>query len=161
MVRRGALTLGAVLMLGGVIGARGDDLSGIGATSDGGAFPSWNGVFPRLPENWSDLPLRLKVSESVGYNSNVLSVPTNVPGTSGLSQGDFQSVSTYGASTKVNWSGQQIFVDGSVGLTRYLHDVSLNSIQYTVDAGVNWAYTHAMLWAHSLRRKQKFHLSQG
>ncbi len=131
-------------MLGGVIGARGDDLSGPDAASDVGVLPSWDGVLPRLPENWSDLPLRLKVSESVGHNSNVLNSPTNIATggvLSGLSRGDFQSLSTYGASTKANWSGQQLFMDGSVGLTRYLHDVSLNSIQYAVDAGVNWNYT--------------------
>ncbi len=142
MIRRGALTLGAVLILGGGTGARGDDLSGpVAVTTTSGTLSSWGGVLPTLPENWSDLPVRFKVSESVGYNSNVLNYPTNFPAAGGFSKGDFQSSSSYGASTKINWSGQQIFMDGSVGLTRYLHDVSLNSIQYNVDAGVNWTYT--------------------
>src|SRR5260370_22316375 len=142
MKRSGALTVGAVLMLGGVAGAVGEDLSRpVDVTSNAGTLPSRGGIFPRLPENWSDLPVQLKVSESVGYNSNVLGSPTNTPSFAGLARGDFQSISSYGASWKANWGGQQLFADGSYGLTRYLHDVRLNSAQNAVDAGVNWPYT--------------------
>ncbi len=142
MIRRGALTLGAVLILGGGTGARGDDLSGpVAVTTTSGTLSSWGGVLPTLPENWSDLPVRFKVSESVGYNSNVLKYPTNFSPSGGFSKGDFQSSSNYGASTKANWGGQQIFMNGSVGFTRYLHDVSLNSFEYNVNTGLNWIYT--------------------
>jgi hypothetical protein len=142
MIRGVTLTLSAVLTLGDVIGALGDDLSGqVAATSNAMSLPSWGGVLPRLPENWSDLPVRFRVSESVGYNSNVLGFATNTPVLGGQSRGDFQSISSYGASTSANWGGQQFFVDGSYGFTRYLHDVSLNSHQYAIDAGLNWIYT--------------------
>jgi hypothetical protein len=141
MNRSGALTLGAVLMLGRVGGARGDDLSSLVDMTPNAPSPqSRDDVLPRLPENWSDLPVQFKLSESVGYNSNVLDFPTNIPLSGALARGDFQSVSSYGASTNVYWGGQQLFADGSFGLTRYLHDISLNSIQNAVDAGVNWTY---------------------
>src|SRR5271165_4482050 len=141
MNRGGALTLGAVLMLGGASGARGDDLSSLAdATSSAASLPSWGGVFPRLPENWSDLPMQFKLSESAGYNSNVLDLATNTPLSGALARGDFQSISSYAASTNVYWGGQQLFADGSFGLTQYLHDVSLNTFQQAVDAGVNWTY---------------------
>ena len=55
------MTLGAVLMLGGVIGGRGDELSGsVGA---GGSLPSGGFSLPALPDdwNWSDLPVRLSI----------------------------------------------------------------------------------------------------
>ncbi len=142
MIRRGALTLGAVLILGVGAGARGEDLSGpADAALSAGALPSWNGIFPRLPENWSDLPVQFKVSESVGYNSNILGLPNSFPVFGGLSRGDFQSISSFGVSTKNYWEGQQFFADASIGMTRYLHDVSLNSVQNAVDIGMNWAYT--------------------
>ena len=51
MVRKGALTLGAVLMLG-ASGARAQDWSAFGI-----AAPSLAGVLPNLPQNWSDLPI--------------------------------------------------------------------------------------------------------
>jgi hypothetical protein len=60
------LTLGAVLMLGGVTGGWGDELSG----SVGAGGPSSGGFsWPALPDewNWSDLPVRLSASESVSY----------------------------------------------------------------------------------------------
>ena len=142
MIRGGVLTLGAVLMLGGLSGARGDDLSSqVDVTSSAASLPSLGGAFPSLPENWSDLPVQLKLSNSVGYNSNVLDLPTNIPLSGGVARGDFQSISSYGASTNAFWGGQQLFADGSLGLTRYLHDISLGSIQNAVDAGVNWTYT--------------------
>jgi len=55
------LTLGAVLMLGGVTGGWGDELSG----SVGAGGPSSGGFSgPALPDewNWSDLPVRLSAS---------------------------------------------------------------------------------------------------
>jgi Putative beta-barrel porin 2 len=141
MIRGGTLTLGAVLILDGISGARGDDLSSlVDVTPNAASLWSQDGVFPRLPENWSDLPVQFKLSESVGYNSNVLGFPTNIPLSGALARGDFQSISSYGASTKFYLGGQQLFADVSFGLTRYLHDVRLNSIQNAVDAGVNWAY---------------------
>ena len=71
MVRKGALTLGAVLMLG-ASGARAQDLSAFGI-----AAPSLTGVLPNLPQNWSDLPIQFKISEAVGYNSNVVNTPSS------------------------------------------------------------------------------------
>src|SRR5271163_1805412 len=73
MRRSGALTLGAVLMLGGITGGRGDQLSGsvgLGGASSPGGF-----ALPTLPENWADMPFQLTASQSVSYNSNILAAP--------------------------------------------------------------------------------------
>jgi hypothetical protein len=48
MRRSGALALGAVLMLGGVTGGRGDELSG--SVRMGGAAPSGGFALPRFPK---------------------------------------------------------------------------------------------------------------
>ena len=112
MRRSGALTLGAVLMLGGVSGGRGDELSGsVGAPSPGGF------ALPALPAdwNWSELPVRLTASEAVSYNSNIFALPIGAFVPRGGPQGDFTSTSSYGLSTKANWYGQQFFFDGTFG----------------------------------------------
>ncbi len=132
------MTLGAALTIGGVSAVQADDLTLPDVTWLTAEAPSLYGGFPSFPENWSDLPVQFTVSESAGYNSNVLSLPTGTP--SSLVRGDFQSISSYGASTKAYWGGQQLFADGSLGLTRYLRDVSLDSMQHSLDAGVNWTY---------------------
>lgn len=137
----GALALSAVMILGGVTGSRGQDLLSSGdAASAAAGIPSLGGLRPSLPENWSDLPVTIQASESVGYNSNVFAVPGGI---SSLHppQGDFFWLSNYGISGKAPWEGQQFFFDASGGLYRYLHEVSLDSIHYSVDAGVNWIYT--------------------
>jgi Putative beta-barrel porin 2 len=141
MRRSGALTLGAVLMLGGVTGGRGQELSGA-VTSSGPSFPSFDGaVLPTLPENWSDLPVRLTASQSVGYNSNIFGVPLGFALPPGAARGDFDSTTLVGFSTKPNWYGQQFFFDASFGEIRYLHQFDFNSDTYNVDAGVNWTLT--------------------
>ena len=134
------MTLGAVLMLGGVTGGWGDELSG----SVGAGVPSSGGFsLPALPDewNWSDLPVRLSASESVSYNSNILALPTGTSATNGLPQGDFTSTSSYGLSTKANWYGQQFFFDGTFGVIRYLHETGFNSNVYSFSPGVNWTLT--------------------
>jgi hypothetical protein len=81
------------------------------------------------------------VSEAVGYNSNVLNTPNGLS-SFGFSQiGTFESISTYGASTKWNWGGQQFFVDGSYGFNRYLDHANLDIAHNSADAGVNWTYS--------------------
>src|SRR5271168_526674 len=54
MRRSGALTLGAVLMLGGVTGGWGDELSG-SVVPSGLAASSGGFALPALPENWAEL----------------------------------------------------------------------------------------------------------
>jgi hypothetical protein len=135
------LTLGAVLMLGGVTGGRGQELSGA-VTSSGPSFPSFDGaVLPTLPENWSDSPVKLTASETVGYNSNIFGVPLGFALAPGAARGDFDTTTLFGLSTKPNWYGQQFFLDASFGEIRYLHQVDFNSDTYNVDAGVNWTLT--------------------
>src|SRR5271155_5554232 len=78
MRRSGALALGAVLMLGGVTGGRGDELSG--SVGMGDAPSSGGFMLPTLPENWADanwadMPFRLTASESVSYNNNIFALP--------------------------------------------------------------------------------------
>jgi Putative beta-barrel porin 2 len=141
MRRSGALTLGAVLMLGGVTGGRGQELSGA-VTSSGPSFPSLDDVvLPTLPENWSDLPVRLTASQSVAYNSNIFVVPLGFALPAGAARSDFSSTSLFGLSTKPYWYGQQFFFDASFGEIRYLHQFDFNSDTYNVDAGVNWTLT--------------------
>jgi hypothetical protein len=138
------LTLGAVLMLGGVTGGRGDELSDAAGSGSAGPStpPSDNFVLPTLPENWSDLPVRLTASQSVAYNSNIFGAAVGVPLPSGSAHGDFISTTQLGLSTKPYWfwSGQEFFFDASFGEIRYLHQVDFNSDIYTVDTGVNWTY---------------------
>jgi hypothetical protein len=138
MVRKGALTLGAVLMLG-ASGARAQDLSAFGV-----AAPSLAGVLPNLPQNWSDLPIQFKMSEGVGYNSNVTNTPSQSIGVNlllGHEVGAFEWVSNYQASTKWYIAGEQFFADGSFGFNRYLNHTNLNTTHNSADVGVNWIYT--------------------
>ena len=140
MFRSGALTLGAVLMLGGVSGVQGQDLSAFG----GAAAPSFVGVLPTLPQNWSDLPLQLKVSEAVGYNSNILNTPNQNSSLTSLLNlrpiAAFESISNYQASTKWYIGGDQFFADGSIGWNRYLNHTNFNTTHNSADLGVNWIY---------------------
>jgi hypothetical protein len=132
------LTLGAVLMLGGVNGGRSDELSssvGVGGPSSSGAF-----VLPSLPENWSDMPFLLTASENVAYNSNIFAAPIGMS-LNGQPRGDFTSTSSVGLSTKAYWYGQQFYFDGSFGLIRYLHEVAEDANVYSFNAGDNWTLT--------------------
>ncbi len=132
------MTLGAVLMLGGVSGGRGDELSGsVGAPSPG-VF-----ALPSLPAdwNWSELPVQLTASETISYNSNIFALPTGAVQPNGGPQGDFTSTSSYGLSTKANWYGQQFFFDGTFGVIRYLHNAAFDSNIYSFSPGVNWTLT--------------------
>ncbi len=136
------MALGAVMMLGGVIGGRGDELSGslgASATPPSGGFslpdlsPDWN---------WSDLPVKLTASEAVSYNSNIFAIPNGSDLLiNGQKNGDFTSTSSYGLSTKANWYGQQFFFDGTFGAIRYLHNTQFNSNIYSFSPGVNWRLT--------------------
>jgi len=138
MVRSGVLTLGAVLMLGAG-GVQAQDLSALGA-----AVPSFAGVLPILPQNWSDLPVTFKASEAVGYNSNIINTPSqNQSGvlTRASPVGAFESISDYQMSTKAYIAGNQFFADGSLGFNRYLDRASLNTMHQAEDAGVDWIFT--------------------
>jgi hypothetical protein len=129
-------------MLGAVSGVQGQDLSAFGAA----AGPSFVGVLPNLPQNWSDLPLQLKISQAVGYDSNILNTPTVL--NSSISAASlfakpiaaFESISDYGASTKWYIGGDQFFADGSLGFTRYLNNTNFNTKHDSADIGVNWIY---------------------
>ena len=65
------------MLLGSASAVHADDLTASDAPSAMTIAPAMYGVFSRVPENWSDLPVQLKFSESVGYNSNILGIPTN------------------------------------------------------------------------------------
>ena len=140
MIRRAGLTLGGLLLLGGARAVHSDDLAAPDAPSAMSIAPAMYGVFSRVPENWSDLPVQLKFSESVGYNSNILSTPTNQAALFGRPIGSLVSISNFGASTKAYWEGQQFFADGSIQLYRYQADGDLNSLANSFDIGDNWTY---------------------
>ncbi len=111
------------MLLGGASAVHADDLDASGAPSALSIAPAMYGVFSRVPENWSDLPVQLKFSESVGYNSNILGVPSNGAALGlGSPIGSLESISNFGVSTKGYWEGQQFFADGSLGMYRYFAD---------------------------------------
>src|SRR5208283_3496573 len=116
MIRGAILTLGTVVALGCIGAARGEGLSLWDWPSLWPSVLSMAGAFPRLPENWSDLPLQLHLSETLGYNSNITGAATG-PGAdeliNGRPIGAWESISNYGASLKNQLGGQQFFADAS------------------------------------------------
>jgi hypothetical protein len=130
------LTLGVVLTLGGVTGGRGQELSGSLAASN--AAPSDGFVLPTLPENWADLPFTLRASQAVSYNSNINSVALGSPVPV---RGDFTSATNVSFLTKANVYDQQLYLDATIGVIRYLHETSFDSNTYSVNAGDNWTLT--------------------
>ena len=139
MRRSGALTLGVVLTLGGVTGGRGQELSGSLAASN--APPLDGFVLPTLPGNWADLPFTLRASQNVSYNSNINGIPLGSPVPAGELRGDFTAATNVGFSTKSNVYGQQLYLDTTFGVIRYLHQTRFNSNIYSVNAGDNWTLT--------------------
>src|ERR1700735_5002575 len=137
MRRSGAFTLAVVLTLGAVSGGRGQELSS-SVTPANGSLDGF--VLPSVPENWADLPFKLTASQTVSYNSNVNGIPigTALPG---QILGDFTTTSNFGFSTRANVSGQQLFLDATFGVIRYLHDVAFDSTVYSLNAGVDWTLT--------------------
>ncbi len=139
MRRSGALTLGVFLTLGAVSGGRAQELSGAVTTANGALFDGF--VLPAVPENWSDLPFKLTASQNTSYNSNINAFPLGFPVPAGEAQGDLTSTTNFGFSTKANVSGQQLYLDTTFGVIRYLHQVSFDSTVYTISAGDNWTLT--------------------
>ena len=139
MRRSGALTLGVVLTLGGVTGGRGQELSGSLAASNSPPLDGF--VLPTLPENWADLPFRLRAFQAVSYNSNINSIPLGSPVPARESRGDFTSVTNVGFSTKAHVYDQGLYLDATIGVTRYLHQTRFDSNTYSVNAGDNWTLT--------------------
>jgi hypothetical protein len=132
------LTLGMVLTLGAVTCGQGQELSGSVTSGSGSLFDGF--VLPSVPENWADLPMKLTASQTVSYNSNVNGVPigAHVPG---QVLGDFTATSNFGFATTANVSGQQLFLDATMGVIRYLHQTSFDSTVYSLNAGVDWTLT--------------------
>jgi hypothetical protein len=141
MIRGAALTLGGLMLLGRASAVHADDLYASDAPSAVSIAPAMYGVFSRVPENWSDLPVQLKFSQTVGYNSNVLGIPSNGAALGlGSPIGTLETTSTVGASTKAYWEGQQFFADGSISLYQYPEVSFLNSLANSFDIGDNWTY---------------------
>jgi hypothetical protein len=92
--------------------------------------------------NWGDLPFKISVSESVGYNDNILGAFQGQPLPNGIpARGDLFSTTLIGVSTKFNLGPQQFFADGSYGFTKYRIDAIEDTNQYSFDSGVNWNLT--------------------
>jgi hypothetical protein len=137
MRRSGAFTLAVVLTLGAVSGGRGQELSS-SVTPANGSLDGF--VLPSVPENWADLPFKLTASQNVSYNSNISSFPIGVA-PKGAILGDFTSTTNFGFQTRANVSNQQVFLDATFGVIRYLHEVQSNSTVYSLNAGVDWNVT--------------------
>jgi hypothetical protein len=140
MRRSGAFTLAVVLTLGAVTGGRGQELSGTVTPAGGSPYGLDGLALPSVPENWSDLPFKLTASQSVSYDSNISSFPIGVA-PKGAILGDFTTATNFGVSTRANVSGQQLFLDATFGVIRFLHDVQENSTVYSLNAGVDWTVT--------------------
>jgi hypothetical protein len=138
MRRSAALTLGVVLTLGAVTGGRGQELSSSVTAGSGSLIDGF--VLPAVPENWADLPFKLTASETTSYNSNISSFPVGAAPV-GAVLGDFTTTSNFGFSTKANIENQQLYLDATFGVIRYLHEVQFNSTVYSLDAGVDWNVT--------------------
>jgi hypothetical protein len=137
MRRSGAFTLAVVLTLGAVSGGRGQELSSSVTAANG----SLDGlVLPSVPENWADLPFKLTASQTESYNSNITSFPIGVA-PKGTILGDFTSSTNFGFQTRANVSDQQVFLDATFGVIRYLHAVQNDSTIYSLNAGVDWNVT--------------------
>jgi hypothetical protein len=137
MNQSAVLTLGGVLLLGGATVAQADGSSPMTVA------PATYGILPDLPENWSDLPLRLNLSEATGYNSNILNSPSTTGGAVtalGRPIGSLVSISNVGGATKAYWEGQQFFADFNIGMYRYLADQAQNTLQHSAHVGDNWTY---------------------
>jgi hypothetical protein len=137
MDRGAALTLGAIVTLAGLGASRADDLSLFDWPALSWAPLSMEGIFPKPPENWSDLPVQFHISESAGYNSNITNTPTGAGAASlyGRPIGSLVSISNYGVSFKNEISGQQFFADANWGMYRYLSDAFFNTAYSSVDLG--------------------------
>jgi hypothetical protein len=133
------LTLGVVLTLGGVTGGRGQELSGSLAAAN--APPLDGFVLPTLPENWADLPFQLTASQTVSYNSNINGLVLGSPVPPGESRSDFTTTTNVGFATKANVYSQQLYLDTTFGVIRYLHQTGFDSNIYSVSAGDNWKLT--------------------
>jgi Putative beta-barrel porin 2 len=138
MRRSAALTLGMVLTLGAVTGGRGQELSNSVTAATGS--PTDGFVLPAVPENWADLPFKLTASQTVSYNSNVSSFPIGAAPV-GTVLGDFTTTTNFGFSTTANIENQHVFLDATLGVIRYLHDVGFDSTVYSLNAGVDWNVT--------------------
>ena len=138
MRRSGAFTLAVVLTLGAVTGGRGQELSGSVTPASGSPFDGL--ALPSVPENWADLPFKLTASQVVSYNSNISSfrLALALPG---AVLGDFTSTTNFGFQTRGTVSGQQLFLDATFGVIRYLHESQFNSTVYSLNAGVDWTVT--------------------
>ncbi len=139
MNRSAVLTLAAMVTLAGLGASRADDAS---APSLWSFLSATTEIFPRGPENWSDLPLQLHISEQAGYNSNIANTPTGSGATSNLFGSPiatFESISTYGASFKEEIGGHQLFADGAWGMYSYLNHDNFNSPHSSVDIGDNFS----------------------
>ena len=133
------MTLGVVLTLGGVTGGRGQELSGSLAAAN---TPSLGGfVLPALPENWADLPFTLNASQTESYDSNINAIPLGVPVPAGEARADLTSTTNLGFSTKANVYNQQLYLDATFGVVRYLRQTDFDSNIYSLSAGDNWKLT--------------------
>lgn len=130
-------------MLVGASACRADDMSLSNWPLLSPVAPSTTGIFPSVPENWSDLPVQFHVEDQVGYNSNITNTPTGAGASSSLFGrpiGAFESISTYGISFKNEIGAQQFFGDAYWGMYRYLNNDAYNTAHSSVDIGDNFTY---------------------
>ena len=87
------------------------------------------------------MPFKLTASQTVSYNSNVNAIPSAVlPRGRVLCLAILHRQPILVSQPKQTYPGQQLYLDTSFGLIRYLHETGLTP-QYTVSAGDNWTLT--------------------
>jgi hypothetical protein len=130
MGRSAAMTLGAMLLLGGVTNAGAEDVSSF--------LSGISGAYPSLPQNWADLPFQLTAGQTVQYNSNLFNTPSNAVATYGSPVGSLISTTSVGASTTFRLYGQEFFANETYSLYRYPGHDFVNSNHNSGGLGMNW-----------------------
>lgn len=96
--------------------------------------------------NWADLPFTLHLSQSGGYNDNILGQPASIgfiPGAAHNSNvyGDLFESTNFGLSTKLDIGPQEFFADANYGFTKYRQYSFFNTNNHFINVGVKFQIT--------------------
>ena len=80
-------------------------------------------------------------SQTVSYNSNINAVALGFAAPRAKCSAISHRRPILGFSTKANVYGQQLYLDATFGVIRYLHQTDFDSNVYSVSAGDNWTLT--------------------
>lgn len=96
---------------------------------------------PEIPNLIDNLPFSVFASQSVVYNDNILLLPNGAAAPPNRTRGDFYFLTNAGLTAKIPIASQVFFFDANYGISRYVHNTTLDGSNYLVDVGVNWVFT--------------------